>query len=76
MSEDELWDYYSDLIEVESLLLYKNRKLKAYRISKDYLTDPYCPEVCLDMHASYDCVSAMQKWIEKMIDTNNALGQY
>ena len=42
---------------------------------KQYLNDPYCQEMCLDMHAKYDCVSSMQKWIGKMMDKKNSLGR-
>ena len=42
---------------------------------KQYLNDPYCQEMCLDMHAKYDCVSSVQKWIGKMMDKKNSLGR-
>ena len=42
---------------------------------KQYLNDPYCQEMCLDMHAKYDCVSSVQKWIGEMMDKKNSLGR-
>ena len=58
-------------------MLSNDPKLKPLRVSKpeQYLNDPYCQEVGLEMHAKYNCVIAMQKWVEKMMDKNNSLGQ-
>ena len=69
-----IWEYYSD---DDSPMLSNDPKLKPLRVSKpeQYLNDPYCHEVCLEMHAKYNCVIAMQKWVEKMMDKNNSLGQ-
>ena len=58
-------------------MLSNDPKLKPLRVSKpeQYLNDPYCQEVYLEMHAKYNCVIAVQKWVEKMMDKNNSLGQ-
>lgn len=74
-SSSSQWEYYSDSDENEDSMLAEGL-IKPYRTGKPTLTDPYCQDICLNLHTHFHHISRIQAWIQKLMDQDNNLGKF
>ena len=69
--DPEEWEYVE-----ESPPMLLPGHLSRTKFRDEYLNDPYCKDICLNLHGKIEVTNRIHQWVQKMCDKNNALGQY